>query len=246
MTSHSELMQLYWIWCACVLSVCIPVCVCVSQCVSQCVCVSVTAYLGVQSMHQCVLRVSVGGRASVSCHGHVRRGAGQCCLREVGLCRREYIWSVQKENTWKRAQLKLEFYWVTAQCSLLTAILRRLLSVQFSQAGVNHDHHGSRLPGWTARWKVFSVLPSPPKNKTKQQQQKTTTGVGLSNFTHGWSIPQITFPPRLSDSGSNLGVLITPTSQDKCPVSPVQHVTTFQVASVVSTVCSIDSYFIYS
>lgn len=95
MTSHSELMQLQVTeFDAHVFSVCIPVCVCVSQCVSQCVCVSVTAYLGVQSMHQCVLRVSVGGRASVSCHGHVRRGAA--C--EVGLCRREYIWSVQKEN----------------------------------------------------------------------------------------------------------------------------------------------------
>ena len=61
----------------------------------------------------------------------------------------------------------------------------------------------------------FSVYYPPQKKKTT-----TTTGVGLSNFTHGWSIPQITFPPstfppRLSDSRNNLGVLITPTSQDE-------------------------------
>lgn len=150
-------------------------------------------------------------------------------------------------------------------------------------------------------WTIFSVLP--PKNKQiKQQQQQHKNNRRWSDCrtlltadqSHK-SLSRLRLSRRVFQTRSNLGVLITPTSQDergqqrrpplvspaaspvqhvtscvcnnarqssvtgparhsasttmarpKCPVSPVQHVTTFQVASVVSTVCSIDSYFIYS
>ena len=179
---------------------------------------------------------------------------------------------------------------MTAQCSLLAAILTRLLSVQFSQAGVNY----------------FQCI-TPQKNNNKKPKTKTNKQQHKNNWR--WSdcrtlltadqshesLSCLRLSRRVFQTRSNLGVLITPTSQDergqqrrpppvspaaspvqhvtscvcnnarqssvtgparhsasttmahpKCPVSPVQHFTTFQVASVVSTVCSIDSYFIYS
>ena len=172
MTSHSELMQLYRVNLMRMCSVCVSV--------SVCVCVSVTAYLGVQSMHQCVLRVSVGGRAaSVSCHGHVRRGAA--CVTEVGLCRREYIWSVQKENytfiQYNTCRVELTAH--REKSSTETWVLLSDRSV-FSADG-NSDATTQRAvqPGRHEPW--FSVYYPPPPQKKKKQQQKNntkTTGVG--------------------------------------------------------------------
>ena len=163
-------------------------------------------------------------------------------------------------------------------------------------AGGNSDATTQRAvqPG---RRELFSVF-YPPKNKqTKQQQQQHKNNRRWSDCRTLLTADQShkSLSRRVYQTRSNLGVLITPTSQDergqqrrpplvspaaspvqhvtscvcnnarqssvtgparhsasttmarpKCPVSPVQHVTTFQVASVVSTVCSIDSYFIYS
>ena len=95
-----------------------------------------------------------------------RARAARCCVREVGLCCREYIWSVQKENytfiQYNTCRVELTPH-REKSCSLLTAILTRLLSVQFSQAGVNY----------------FQCITPQKTNKQNNNNNNTkTTGVG--------------------------------------------------------------------
>ena len=155
-----------------------------------------------------------------------RARAARCCVREVGLCRREYIWSVQKENytfiQYNTCRVELTPH-REKSCSLLTAILTRLLSVQFSQAGVNY-------------FQCITPPPPPKKKPTQQQQHKNNRRWSDCRTLLTADQSHKSLSRRVYQTRSNLGVLITPTSQDERgqqrrppPVSPatsrVQHVT---------------------
>ena len=219
MTSHSELMQLYWIWCACVLSVCIPVCVCVSQCVSQCVCVCVYQWRHTWVFSLCIsvcfVLVLAGARVS----------------HATGTCGAVLVLPAWGRPMPPRVHLVRAGRKHMEKSSIETWVLlsdRSVFRLCWRQFWGDYSACSSARQAWTMIIMVHACLdelhaekfsvyyPPPPQKKTN----KKTTGVGLSNFTHGWSIPQITFPPstfppRLSDSRNNLGVLITPTSQDE-------------------------------